>query len=154
MTEQEIFTRLFSLIETSDDKNGVVAACLVRDSYILGEAVSTNDSVHAEYALLQKVGDSIQKDDIVYTTVEPCGSRTPGGKGEKMGDCTTNLILAGVKHVVYAASDPHASQLSRHRFEQAGVTLNQVQDKEIRMQAIESFNATCSRQEDWLPLIS
>ncbi len=155
MTEKEIFERLFSLISQSNDTNGAVSACLVRDGKIIAEGISNNESVHAEYALLKKLeemGELAQENDVVYTTVEPCGRRSPGGRGEKMGDCTTNLIKAGVKKVVYAASDPHASDDTRHKFQEYNSSLTQVSDKQIRAEAIRLFNATCTNPEDWLPL--
>lgn len=65
MNEQEIFEHLFSIAIQSDDTGGVVTSCLVRDKEIIADAFSTNDGVHAEYALLQKLKDdkvSIDKD--------------------------------------------------------------------------------------------
>lgn len=155
MTEKEIFEKLFSLIPQSDDTNGAVSACLVRDEKIVADGISNNESVHAEYALLKKLeemGEIVKEDDIVYTTVEPCGRRSPGGRGEKMGDCTTNLIKAGVKKVIYAASDPHASDETRHKFQENNSSLVRVSDKQITSEAIRLFNATCTNPEDWLPL--
>ena len=155
MTEKEIFEKLFSIFNISNDTNGVVASCLVRDGEILAEAVSNNESVHAEYALLKKLestGEDIKGTDIVYTTVEPCGRRTPGGRGEKMGDCTSNLIKAGAKHVIYAGEDPHASGETRHKFEEAGIDFRQAGDRETISKAISMFNATCENPENWLPL--
>ncbi|TSC70426.1 MAG: hypothetical protein CEO12_360 [Parcubacteria group bacterium Gr01-1014_46] len=154
MTEQEIFDELFSIFNTSDDDNGVVGAGLVRNGKILCKTVSMLGGIHAEYSLLknlEEMGISINADDIIYTTVEPCGKRTPGGRGEKMGDCTTNLINAGVKKVIYGAQDPHASAETRHKFELAGVSLEQVKDLEIVKKSIEAFNSTCKNPEDWLP---
>jgi pyrimidine deaminase RibD-like protein len=147
MSEQDIFEHLFSLFDSSDDQDGVVAACLVRDGNILAAAVSTGAGVHAEYALLQNLRDegiSIQETDVVYATIEPCGKRTPGGRGEHMGDCTTNLINAGVKRVVYGASDSDASAQTRHKFAEARVSFQQSTDQAIVQKAVDYFNATCS----------
>lgn len=153
MTDSEIFEHLFSLIPTSDDTDGAVAACLVRDGNIVAEAVSSKSGVHAEYALLQKVKTDIQSNDVLYTTVEPCGFRTPGGRGELMGDCTTNIIAAGIKSVLYAALDPHASEQTRGKFKEAGVICEQVSDINISRRAVELFNSTCSNKDHWLPII-
>lgn len=155
MNEEKIFEHLFMIFELSDDDRGVVASCLVRSGEIVSAAVSMSDGVHAEYALLQKLnneGITIEQNDLVYTTLEPCGKRTPGGKGEKMGDCTTNLINANVKHVVYAASDPEASAATRHKFADAGVELVQVSNSELVKKAIKYFNVTCNDPNKHLPL--
>lgn len=147
MTEKEIFEYLFSISCKSNDTKGVVVSGLVRDGKILAEGVSDNSGVHSEYAVLQQlntIGESVRLEDIFYTTVEPCGKRTPGGRGEKMGDCTTNLIKAGVKKVVYAAADPDASKDSRQKFIDAGVDLRQTLDKEIIQKAVKLFNSTNS----------
>lgn len=153
MLEKEIFEHLFKLSNLSNDKNGVVCSCLVRNDNIVAEAVSMEGGVHAEYALL-KILDSlnlkVQESDYVYTTVEPCGKRTSGGPGEVMGDCTTNLINAGVKHVIYAAQDPDAAVKSRNRFADAQCELKQTKDKDIIIKAIRLFNSTVSDSEDML----
>ena len=154
MSEEEIFERLFTILKMSNDTKGAVSACLVRGGEILAEGVSTSQSVHAEYALLknlEETGELVQENDTVYTTVEPCGKRSSGGLGEKMGDCTTNLIKAGVKNVVFAASDPDASDLSRHKFREASAVLKKTENEEIVRNAIVSFNATCADSLDWLP---
>lgn len=154
MTEQEIFEHLFTIADQSDDTGGVVCACLVRQGFIVAEGISGNDGKHAEYVLLRQLelsGISVLPDDIVYTTVEPCGKRTPGGKGEYMGDCTTNLIQAGVRQVVYAAPDPDASGHTRYKFAQADCSLRQVNDPHIISQAITLFNSTVTSTSDALP---
>ncbi|MBD2525613.1 hypothetical protein [Nostoc sp. FACHB-133] len=154
MTEQEIFEHLFTIADQSDDTGGVVSSCLVRQGNIVLEGISCNDGKHAEYVLLRQLelsAISILPDDIIYTTVEPCGKRTPGGQGEYMGDCTTNLIQAGVRHVVYAAPDPDASSQTRYKFEQADCSLRQVNDPHIIHQAITLFNSTVTSTSDVLP---
>jgi pyrimidine deaminase RibD-like protein len=155
MTEREIFNHLFSISNQSDDTGGVVASCVFRNGEMLAEAVSSSGGVHAEYALLQKVKDKglvIEPEDVVYTTIEPCGKRTPGGRGEKMGDCTTNLIHAGVKKVIYAAMDPDASSATRHRFVEVNGILVQTSDVSVIKKAVEIFNSTCIKSENHLPL--
>jgi len=155
MTEKEIFEELLSIIKNSDDDNGVVSSCLVRDGKIVAKGVSMSGGAHAEYLLLkslEEIGISITPTDVVYATVEPCGKRTPGGNGEKMGDCTTNLINAGVKHIIYGASDPDASGNTRYKFESAGVLLEKTKSDEITLASIKAFNSTCKDQSHWLPL--
>ena len=154
MTDKQIFEYLFQIAETSNDKGGVVTSCLVRNKNIISSAVSTNDGIHAEYALLQNLREMheiINSTDIVYTTVEPCGKRTPGKPGEKYGDCTTNLIEAGVKSIVYAAADPDASKKTRYKFQAAGVELIQVKDEEIIKEAVDIFNASAVDSNKHLP---
>jgi len=154
MSEQEIFQHLFSISSRSDDVRGVVASCFVRDGKILVDAVSNNEGIHSEYALLlemKKINISVQPGDIVYTTVEPCGKRTPGGIGERYGDCTTNLIESGVKHIVYAAGDPDASNSTRHKFSDAGVILEQIPDKDTVNLAVQLFNSTHLDPGGYLP---
>ncbi|MHC5761559.1 cytidine/deoxycytidylate deaminase family protein [Nostoc sp.] len=154
MTEQEIFEHLFTIADQSDDTGGVVSSCLVRQGNIVAEGISCNDGKHSEYVLLRQLKLSaipVLPDDIIYTTVEPCGKRTLGGPGEHMGDCTTNLIQAGARHVVYAAPDPDASAQTRYKFEQAGCSLRQVNDPHIIRQATTLFNSTITSTSDALP---
>jgi pyrimidine deaminase RibD-like protein len=154
MTEQEIFKHLFTIAAKSDDTGGVVSSCLVRQGNIVASGVSSNDGKHAEYVLLRQIelcALQVLPDDIVYTTVEPCGKRTPSGVGEHMGDCTTNLIRAGVRHVVYAAPDPDASAQTRYKFKQANCSLCQVNDPYIIRRAIMLFNSTVTSTTDALP---
>ncbi len=156
MTEKEIFEKLFLISTLSNDDNGVVTSCLVCNGRIIESAVSMNNGTHAEDALLEKlkqINFVIEPNDIVYTTVEPCGKRSPGGKGESMGDCTTNLIRASVKNIVYAASDPDASSETRYKFGDKGVIIKQVIEQNIIKKAIEIFNSTCSNRKNWLPYI-
>lgn len=158
MNEYEIFERLFRLIEDSvkisHDTTGSVASCLVRDGNVLIEEVSTLDGRHAEYMVLEKariLGITLDDDDVMYTTVEPCGKRTPGGPGEKYGDCTTNLIRSGIKRVVFAAAYDASSGATRHKFADADVALEQVSDTEVVLKAVESFNSTQANPSKRLP---
>ncbi len=151
MSEKEIFFHLFEVTKFSEDNGGIVSACLIRDSEIIAEGFSTNEGIHAEYAVLQdleKRGIRINQDDILYTTVIPCGKRTPGGQGEKYGDCTANIIKSGIRHVVYAASDHDASHDVYDRFLKAGVILKQTEDMVIRNTARNIFNNSVSDVKD------
>ncbi|MEH2249005.1 hypothetical protein [Nostoc sp.] len=68
-----------------------------------------------------------------------------------MGDCTTNLIQADARHVVYAAPDPDASAQTRYKFEQAGCLLRQVNDPHMIHRATALFNSTVTSTSDALP---
>lgn len=153
MIEQEIFEHLFEIPSQSDDTGGVVTSCLVRDGKIVADGISTDDGIHSEYALLEKLDDidfNIGPEDIVYTTVEPCGKRN-SEKGKKYGDCTTNLIRAGIRKVVYVAADPDASQSTRYKFQEVGCALVQVQDGPIIKKAVSIFNSTVTGHHKPLP---
>lgn len=155
MTDHEVFSHLFAISDrVLVDGSGTVVSCLVRDGKILIECTSPEEAVHSEYWLLKEaehMGITILSDDVVYTTVEPCGRRTPGGRGEQMGDCTTNLLQAGVKHVVYAAADPDASAGTRHKYVEAGAELRQVEDPQIVCKAFTLFNDSLAHEHDRLP---
>lgn len=155
MTEKEIFEHLFTIVAASDDVGGAVSACLVRSGQVIASGISTRSGVHGEYALLrnlERTGGRIEPGDVVYTMVEPCGRRSPSGPGEALGDCTTHLIIAGVKRIVFGALDPDASASTRHRFDDAGIILQQVTDRDIVQKCIELFNATCMDIAKQLPL--
>ncbi len=147
MTEQETFEHLFEVAKTSKDTRGVVAAALVERGKILVSCPSSHDGVeHAEYRVLQeaaKRGIRIHNQHFLFVTVVPCGKRNPKGKGAILGDCTTNIIRAGIQQVVYGIPDPDASSGVEERFVSAGVTLSQINDKEIIKRTLKLFNNTC-----------
>jgi deoxycytidylate deaminase len=143
MTEEIIFEHLLSIAHRSNDTDGVVTACLVRDDQIVIDAVSAGVE-HAEYQLLRELkrrSIAIVPSDIVYVTVQPCDSRTQGSPGEILGDCTTNLIDAGVRNVVYGAEFTR-SHTSNTRFERAGVSIRQAESIELVRKCIKLFNDT------------
>jgi pyrimidine deaminase RibD-like protein len=143
MTEVEIFEYLFNLGNTSQDPEGVVVACLVKDGNIILSSPSADDGIrHAEDLLLEKAkqnGLIIDDQIILYTTLEPCSYRSPKNNVE---DCTTIILKEGVKNVVYAAPDPEYSKEARNRFIQAGVNYQMTSDKTLTLKAIELFNGT------------
>lgn len=144
MTDQEIFEYLFEIAKTSKDKEGVVAACLVKDGRILAGSPSADDSIrHAEDLVIEKA----QKQDIVlddkvilYTTLEPCSTRD-----KDVLDCTSIILKTGIRTIVYAAQDPEYSQGAKQRFAEAGVKYEQSPDLEIIQQAIDLFNSTSKK---------
>lgn len=143
--EQEIFTFLFSLAETSKDPEGVVAACLLRKGQLLASSASSDDGrYHAEYLVVQQLReDGIVADDqcVLYTTLAPCSDVSAVNDGR---DCTTSLLEAGVRHVVFAADDPEYAKTAEIRFRAIGGTYRQIADRELIRRAARLFNATIS----------
>ena len=141
--DKEIFSKLFELAKTSKDPEGVVVACLVRHGEILVASPSASDGVrHAEDLVLEmarKADINIDGDVILYTTLEPCSYRNPKNH---VKDCTSIIIDAGIKRVVFAANDPEYSKEARDRLLEVGVDYRQVTDKEIIRKAVELFNST------------
>jgi pyrimidine deaminase RibD-like protein len=143
MTERDIFNHLFAIAPQSKDTDGVVTCCLVRDGVIVLDAVSAGIE-HAEYELFKKAETekfTILPEDILYVTVQPCDSRTPGSGGEALGDCTTNSIKAGIKNIIYGVSYPR-SRHSLERCAEAGVSIRQVGDINIIKECADLFNST------------
>jgi pyrimidine deaminase RibD-like protein len=143
MTEIEIFEQLFELGKTAQDPEGVVVACLVEDDNVILSSPSANDGIrHAEDLLLEQAkisGIDINDKVILYVTLEPCSYRSPKNN---VDDCTTIIIKAGIKNIIYAAPDPEYSQEARDRFLKAGVSYQMTQDKDITLKAINLFNNT------------
>jgi pyrimidine deaminase RibD-like protein len=144
MTELEIFNHLFGLAQASKDPRGAVAACLVRDGKILVSSASSDDSrFHAEYLVLRKAEEKeikINREDVIYVTLQPCDFRSPEGKGKDLPDCTNDMITHGAKHVVYGAKDPLHSATVDEKFEKNGGKILQIQNEEIVNKCKEIFN--------------
>jgi pyrimidine deaminase RibD-like protein len=143
--EQEIFTFLFGLAETSKVPEGVVAACLLRDGRLLASSASSDDGrYHAEYLVVQQLGEHGTTADercVLYTTLAPCSDVSVVNDGR---DCTTSLLEAGVRHVVFAADDPEYAKTAEARFRAAGGTYRQIADRKLIRRAAQLFNATIS----------
>ena len=149
MTDQEIFEYLFEIAKTSKDQEGEVAACLVKDGRIFAGSPSADDSIcHAEDLVIQKAqkqGIILDEDVVLYTTLEPCSTRD-----ENVADCTSIILKADIKTIVYAAQDPEYSQEAKQRLEKAGVKYLQVKNSAIIRQAIDLFNSTSNKPFlDW-----
>ena len=146
MDEREIFTFLFRLAETSRDPEGVVASCLMRDRELLASSASSDDGrQHAEYLVVQQLRDnriSVDERCVLYTTLAPCSDVSTVNDGR---DCTTILLEAGVRHVVFAADDLEYSKSSQARFQAAGGICRQINDRELVRRAVQVFNSTISR---------
>lgn len=145
-SEQDIFTYLFRLAETSTDPEGVVAACLLRDGQLLASSASSDDGrYHAEYLVVRQLRErGITADErcILYTTLAPCSDVAAVNDGR---DCTTSLLEASVRHVIFAADDPEYGKSAKVRFEAAGGSYRQVEDQALVRRAARLFNATISR---------
>jgi pyrimidine deaminase RibD-like protein len=143
VNDKDIFEKLFEVAKKSKDPEGVVAACLVKEGNMLVSSPSASDGVrHAEDLVLEiaqrkriKIDDKV----TLYTTLEPCSYRSPKNK---VKDCTTIIISAGIKNVIFAANDPEYSQDAKHRFQKAGVKYKQIKDKELIRKSVELFNST------------
>lgn len=146
MDDTAIFERLFDVARTSKDPEGVVAAALVRDGIVLAACASSDDGrFHAEYLVVRRALDGglpIDAACVLYTTLIPCSDLPAANDG---ADCTTCLLEAGVRHVVFAALDPEHGVAARARFERAGGTCRQVGDPGIVERARDLFNATLLR---------
>jgi pyrimidine deaminase RibD-like protein len=143
MSDKEIFEILFKVAKESGDEEGVVAAALVRKEKILIASPSSDDGVfHAEYLVLtqaKREGIEIQPEDVMYTTLEPCNRRSPG---RPVSDCCTALIDAGIRRVVYAATDPAQTVETQQKLKASTIICEPVTDKSIIKNAREIFNST------------
>jgi len=81
--------------------NPMVGAVIVNDGRVVGEGWHTEyGAPHAEVEALRQAGEAA-RGATAYVTLEPCAhhGKTP--------PCTDALIAAGVRRVVFAASDPN-----------------------------------------------
>jgi len=94
--------------------NPLVGAVIVADGQVVGEGYHAKfGSAHAEIEALRQAGERA-RGATLYVTLEPCSheGKTP--------PCTRSIVGAGIRRVVYGASDPHpeagggAIELSRH----------------------------------------
>lgn len=81
--------------------NPIVGAVVVVDRQVVGEGYHPEfGGPHAEVEVLRAAGDAA-RGATLYVTLEPCShhGKTP--------PCTEAIIAAGIKRVVYGASDPN-----------------------------------------------
>jgi pyrimidine deaminase RibD-like protein len=144
--EATIFEVLLDLARTSNDPEGVVVACLVRDGAVLEVSANSDDGYyHAEYLVARRaVAHSVTIDErcTVYTTLEPSSGLLVVNDGV---DCTTGLLEAGIRNVVFAVRDPEHGAATQVRFEQAGATCPQIDNPIIIGRAAQLFNGTLRR---------
>jgi pyrimidine deaminase RibD-like protein len=91
---------------------------------------------------LREHGITADERCVLYTTLAPCSDVSAVNDGH---DCTTSLVEAGVRHVVFAADDPEYGKSAKVRFRAVGGTYRQVDDRELVRRAAQLFNATISR---------
>ena len=100
--------------------NPAVGALLVIDGKIVSKGHHARAGLpHAEVECLRRFGKPIPKRAILYVTLEPCA--TTG----RTGPCTNAIIEAGVRHVVFGATDPNPNQGGRgiKTLEKSGVNV-------------------------------
>lgn len=100
--------------------NPIVGCVLEKDGEIVGEGAHLAfGGPHAEVNAIAAAG-ARAKGSTAYVTLEPC---THHGKTPP---CTDALIRAGVRQVVYAATDPNpmTSGKARHLLEAAGIAVD------------------------------
>ena len=88
--------------------NPVVGAVLVKNGRLLAKGYHHAAGMpHAEIEALRQVTATQAQGATIYITLEPCSShgRTP--------PCTEALIAAGIKKVIYGATDPDARHQGR-----------------------------------------
>ncbi|MGQ9591445.1 MAG: bifunctional diaminohydroxyphosphoribosylaminopyrimidine deaminase/5-amino-6-(5-phosphoribosylamino)uracil reductase RibD, partial [Planctomycetota bacterium] len=86
--------------------NPMVGAVLVRDGRIVAEGYHRRyGGPHAEVDALRRAGDACGAE--LYVTLEPCGHRG------KTPPCAEAIAAAGVRRVVYGASDPNPATSGR-----------------------------------------
>lgn len=86
--------------------NPMVGAVIVKDGQVVGEGFHEEfGGLHAEANALRQAGSNTQG-ATMYVTLEPCCTAF---EGKKTPPCVPALIKAGLKRVVVAMPDPHAS---------------------------------------------
>jgi diaminohydroxyphosphoribosylaminopyrimidine deaminase/5-amino-6-(5-phosphoribosylamino)uracil reductase len=81
--------------------NPLVGAVVVRDGEVVGEGYHTEyGRPHAEVEALRAAGEAARGASL-YVTLEPCAHQG------KTPPCTDAILAAGVRRVVFAASDPN-----------------------------------------------
>jgi len=81
--------------------NPRVGAIVVNNGVVVGEGWHERPGeAHAEVMALQQAGEKARHGEL-YVTLEPCAAygRTPA--------CTDSILKAGIRHVVFASSDPN-----------------------------------------------
>ncbi|MCR5878675.1 bifunctional diaminohydroxyphosphoribosylaminopyrimidine deaminase/5-amino-6-(5-phosphoribosylamino)uracil reductase RibD [Phenylobacterium sp. J367] len=100
--------------------NPSVGCVIVKDGEIVGEgATAEGGRPHAEEAALAQAGGKA-RGAMAYVTLEPCASRSAGGKS-----CSERLVEAGVARVAVACDDAsiHAAGAGAQRLRDAGIAV-------------------------------
>lgn len=127
----------------------LAVGCIITDAQgnILSTGYSREDGrekSHAEAVALSKIAsDKDLSSAILYSTVEPCGTRLSDGP-----TCASLIIRRGVKHVFYAMHEPdhfvHQDGLGRLR--QTGIAVAHICDDGIFKKV-----AACNPHIAWRP---
>jgi diaminohydroxyphosphoribosylaminopyrimidine deaminase / 5-amino-6-(5-phosphoribosylamino)uracil reductase len=101
--DRQYMTRALALAENGrgmTSPNPIVGAVVVKGGKIVGEGYHRKaGSDHAEIAALRAAGN-LAKKGTLYVSLEPCCHQG------LTGPCTTAIIKAGIRRVVYAIADP------------------------------------------------
>jgi pyrimidine deaminase RibD-like protein/guanylate kinase len=111
-------------VSEAPEKTPKVGAVIVFNDKILGSAYRGELAYgdHAEYTLIKKkLKNNIPSGSVLYTTFEPCTSRSPGKTS-----CAEHIIESGIKHVVIGTLDPNPQIHGRgqERLRQAGIRID------------------------------
>jgi len=93
--------------------NPRVGAIVVNNGMVVGEGWHERPGeAHAEVIALQQAGDKARHGEL-YVTLEPCAAsgRTPA--------CTDAIRKAGIRHVIFASSDPNPAMAGGAKILQA-----------------------------------
>ncbi len=152
MTEKEIFEHLFEIAKKSKDPRGIVSACIVDGGKIIASAVSSDDGAdHAEDILFDIIVDEkivFSDKAILYATLLPCSRRS----NPLLKDCTSEIIDAGIKHVVYGADDPDQFDFTKKKFDTAEISLRQISDPETVRKCALLFNDSVMPEQEGIKL--
>jgi diaminohydroxyphosphoribosylaminopyrimidine deaminase/5-amino-6-(5-phosphoribosylamino)uracil reductase len=98
--------------------NPIVGAVLAKNGRLLARGYHQAAGLpHAEIMVLNQVSAAQSRGATLYVTLEPCSSHG------KTPPCTEAILAAGIRRVVYGATDPDSRHLGRaaHILEKAGI---------------------------------
>jgi diaminohydroxyphosphoribosylaminopyrimidine deaminase/5-amino-6-(5-phosphoribosylamino)uracil reductase len=128
--------------------NPLVGAVVVRDEEVVGEGYHAEyGQPHAEVEALRAAGERA-RGATVYVTLEPCAHQG------KTPPCTGALLAAGVRRVVFAASDPNPKAAGGGEvLQRAGVeVLRGICEPEALDQNAPFFHAHTRPERPWVAL--
>ncbi len=128
------------------EPNPVVGCVLANGRGIVGEGWHARwGRAHAEVAALKQAGRQACG-ATAYVTLEPCAHRG------KTPPCATALIRAGVRRVVFAASDsnPATAGEGPRLLREAGVEVRKVREPVLVRRQLEPYRAHLERRRPWV----